>query len=311
MPNVDERHPFGRLLTAMVTPFTAAGGLDVGGAAALATWLVDEGGNDGLIISGTTGESPTTSDAEKEQLLRAVVQAVGDRASIVAGAATNDTAHSVHLAQTAERAGAHGLLVVSPYYSKPTQPGLIAHCRAVADATALPVMLYDIPARTATAFAVETLVTLAEHPQIVAVKDAKGDPGATAWTLARTDLAFYSGDDINNLPLLALGAVGVVSVVGHLVGARLRTLVDQVEAGDLAGARRTHSGLLPVITGVMTRMQGCMAVKAALAELGMPGGPVRLPLVDADEEQRARLRAELADGGVSLRPDRQPATASA
>lgn len=299
-PYAAPSRPFGQVLTAMVTPFHPDGALDVEGAAELATWLVDEGGNDGLVVSGTTGESPTTTDAEKEQLLRAVVEAVGDRASIVAGAATNDTAHSVHLARTAERAGAHGLLVVSPYYSKPPQAGLVQHCRTVADSTGLPVMLYDIPGRTATAFAVDTLVVLAEHPLIVAVKDAKGDIAAASWAMARSDLAFYSGDDIANLSMLALGGVGFVSVIGHLVGQRLRLMLTEFARGDTAAARDTHLSLLPVVTGVMTRMQGCVAVKAALSALGRPAGPVRLPLVAADAEQLARLRAELTDGGVSL-----------
>ncbi|HMA46425.1 MAG TPA: 4-hydroxy-tetrahydrodipicolinate synthase, partial [Frankiaceae bacterium] len=195
--------PFGRVLTAMVTPFTAEGSLDLDGAAALAAHLVDSG-NDGLVVSGTTGEAPTTSDEEKDRLLRAVVEAVGDRAPIVAGVGTNDTHHTVELARAAEKAGATGLLAVTPYYSKPPQAGLLAHFRAVAEATGLPVMLYDIPGRTATALETETIVRLAGHPRIVAVKDAKGDLGATSWVLARTDLAYYSGDDVTTLPLLSV-----------------------------------------------------------------------------------------------------------
>src|SRR5579875_1305137 len=215
----NDPRPCGRVLTAMVTPFTADGALDVEGAQRLATYLVDNG-NDGLVISGTTGESPTTTDDEKDRLLRAVVEAVGDRAKIVAGVGTNDTAHSIHLAQAAEKAGAHGALAVTPYYSKPPQSGLLAHFRAIADATALPVMLYDIPGRTATPIATETLVKLAEHPRIISVKDAKGDFEASSWVLARTDLAYYSGDNKNTLPLLSIGAVGVVGVPTHLTGLR-------------------------------------------------------------------------------------------
>src|SRR5450631_4864200 len=171
--------PWGRVLTAMVTPFTADGGLDLDGAQQLASYLVDHG-NDGLVISGTTGESPTTTDEEKDRLLRAVLEAVGDRATIVAGVGTNDTAHTCELARHAERAGAHGLLVVTPYYSKPPQSGLVAHFSAVADSTGLPVMLYDIPGRTGTPIATETLLQLAQHPRIIAVKDAKDDPAATS-----------------------------------------------------------------------------------------------------------------------------------
>ncbi len=291
--------PFGRLLTAMITPFTPDGGLDADGAARLAEHLVSHG-HDGLVVSGTTGESATTTDAEKERVLRAVVEAVGDRVAIVAGVGTNDTAHSVELARQAEKAGASGLLVVTPYYNRPTQAGLTAHFTAVADATALPVMLYDIPVRSGVQIETDTLVRLAEHDRIVANKDAKGSLAATSWVLARSDLAVYSGDDISTLPLLSVGACGLVSVVGHLVGERMAELIAAYLAGDVERARDLHLGLLPVFTGVMTRMQGVMAVKAALGRLGLPAGPVRLPLVDADEAQVALLVEELAAGGLQL-----------
>ena len=291
--------PFGRVLTAMVTPFTPEGALDTGGAAALATHLVDNG-NDGLVVSGTTGESPTTSDAEKDALLRAVVEAVGDRAHVIAGVGTNDTAHTLELARSAEKAGAHGLLVVTPYYNKPTQAGLLAHFTAAADATDLPVMVYDIPGRSGVPITTETLLRLAEHPRIVANKDAKGSIADTTAVLAGSDLVIYSGDDIMNLPLLSLGAAGFVSVVGHLVGQRLAAMAEAFLAGDVARAAALNAELLPVITAVMTRMQGAMAVKAALRRLGLPGGPVRLPLVDADEAETTRLVEELAAGGVVL-----------
>jgi 4-hydroxy-tetrahydrodipicolinate synthase len=224
---------------------------------------------------------------------------VGDRATVVAGVGTYDTAHSIERARDAERLGVDGLLVVTPYYSKPPQAGLLRHFTSVADSTDLPVMLYDIPPRSVVPIEVETLVRAAEHPRIVAVKDAKGDLGAVAWTLARTDLAYYSGEDMLNLPLLALGAVGVVSVVGHLVGQRLAELIAAVEAGDLARAREINNGLLPVYTGIF-RTQGAILVKAALRELHLPSGPVRPPLVDATPEQVAQLRKDLADGGISL-----------
>ena len=215
-PTSTPQTPFGRVLTAMVTPFTADGALDLDGAQRLAVHLVDAG-NDGLVLNGTTGESPTTSDAEKEQLVRAVLEAVGDRAVIVAGVGTNDTRHSVELARQAEQAGAHGLLTVTPYYNKPPQEGLYQHFTAIADATGLPVMLYDIPGRSGVPISTETIVRLAEHPRIVANKDAKGDLGRASWAIARSGLAWYSGDDMLNLPLLSVGAIGVVSVVGHLV----------------------------------------------------------------------------------------------
>lgn len=295
----DARRPFGRLLTAMVTPFQPDGTLDVAGAARLATYLVDEQGNDGLVISGTTGESPTTTDSEKDTLLRAVVAAVGDRARIVAGVGTNHTRHSVELAQAAERAGAHGALVVTPYYSKPPQPGLIQHFTAIADASELPLMLYDIPHRTGTAITSETMCRLAEHPRIVAVKDAKGDLPASAWVMARTDLAYYSGEDAVTLPLLSVGGVGVVGVPTHLFGRPTKAMIEAYERGDMAEALRLHRRSLPAYTGFF-RTQGVILTKAALNRLGLPAGPVRAPLVDATEEQTSQLRADCAEAGLDL-----------
>jgi 4-hydroxy-tetrahydrodipicolinate synthase len=292
--------PFGRMLTAMITPFTADGALDAEGAARLATYLVDEMRNDGLIISGTTGESPTTSNEEKDRLLRAVVEAVGDRAAVVAGVGTYDTAHSRELAQQAERAGVDGLLVVTPYYNKPPQEGLVAHFTAVADATGLPVILYDIPGRTGTAIATTTMVRLAQHPRIVAVKDAKGDFRAGSEVMAATDLVFYSGDDILNLPWLSVGAAGFVSVVGHVAGDRLHEMIDAYLAGRVTEARQIHLDLLPVVIGIMTRTQGAIMTKAALRLLGLPGGVTRSPLIDATQPQIEQLRTDLVAGGVKL-----------
>lgn len=284
----------------MVTPMTSDGAIDYDGAARLARYLVSDMRNDGLVISGTTGESPTTTDAEKDRLLRTVIEAVGDQATIVAGVGTNDTAHTCELARQAEAAGAAALLAVTPYYNKPPQNGLVAHFRAVADATALPVMLYDIPGRTATAIATESLLQLAEHPQIVAVKDAKDDPGAASLVMASTRLAYYCGTDMVNLPWLAIGAVGLVSVVGHVAGDRLHEMIDGYAAGDVAGALQIHRDLLPVYTGLF-RSQGVIMTKAALGLLGLPGGPVRGPLADATPAQIEQLRTDLVAGGVKLR----------
>ena len=295
----DPARPFGRVLTAMVTPFTEDGSLDLAGAQELAAHLVDRQAHDGLVVLGTTGEAPTVSDAEQHAVLEAVVDAVGDRAVVIAGVGTNDTAHSVDRARSAERLGVSGLLVVTPYYNKPPQAGLLRHFTTIADSTDLPVMLYDIPPRSVVPIEVETLVRAAEHPRIVAVKDAKGDLGAVAWTLARTDLAYYSGEDMLNLPLLALGAVGVVSVVGHLTGPRLAELIAAVESGDLVKARAVNESLLPIYTGIF-RTQGVIMVKAALHAIGLPAGPVRPPMVDATPEQLAQLRTDLAAGGIHL-----------
>ncbi|WP_181767889.1 4-hydroxy-tetrahydrodipicolinate synthase [Streptomyces albidus (ex Kaewkla and Franco 2022)] len=297
-PTSSPHTPFGRVLTAMVSPFTADGALDLDGAQRLAVHLVDAG-NDGLIINGTTGESPTTSDVEKAQLVRAVVEAVGDRAHVVAGAGTNDTAHSVELARDAAKAGAHGLLAVTPYYSKPPQEGLFRHFSAIADATDLPVMLYDIPGRSGVPINTETIVRLAEHPRIVANKDAKGDLGRASWAIATSGLAWYSGDDMLNLPLLSVGAVGYVSVVGHLVTPELRSMLEAHLSGDVTKATEIHQKLLPVFTG-MFRTQGVITTKAALTLSGLPAGPLRMPLVELSPEETQQLKHDLAHGGVQL-----------
>jgi 4-hydroxy-tetrahydrodipicolinate synthase len=291
--------PFGRMLTAMITPLTADGAVDYDGAGRLASYLVDDMSCDGLVISGTTGESPTTTDEEKDRLLRAVLAAVGDRATVVAGVGTNDTAHTCELARHAERAGAHGLLVVTPYYNKPPQSGLVAHFSAVADSTGLPVMLYDIPGRTGTQIATETLLQLAQHPRIIAVKDAKDDPAATSLVMAATDLVYYCGTDMLNLPWLALGAAGFVSVVGHVVGDRLYEMINAYATGDVSGALAIHRELLPVYTGIF-RNQGVIMTKAALGLLGLPAGPVRPPLADATSAEREHMRVDLVAGGVKL-----------
>jgi 4-hydroxy-tetrahydrodipicolinate synthase len=299
-PSTTSDAPFGRMLTAMVTPMTPDGAVDYDGAARLAAHLVDEQRHDGLVISGTTGESPTTSDDEKDRLLRAVLGAVGDRASVVAGVGTNDTSHTITLAERAQAAGAHGLLVVTPYYNKPPQEGLLAHFRAVADATGLPNLLYDIPGRAGVPIRTETLLRLAEHPRIIGVKDAKGDLFAGSQVMAQTDLVFYSGDDNLNLAWLSMGAAGVVSVVGHVAGSDLHEMIDAYRAGDVGRALAIHRRLLPVVAAIMTRTQGVIAVKAALNLLGLPSGGLRLPLVAADAEFAARLREDLITGGVKV-----------
>ncbi|MEV4103944.1 4-hydroxy-tetrahydrodipicolinate synthase [Nonomuraea sp. NPDC049649] len=292
--------PFGRMLTAMVTPFTPDGAVDYSAARRLATYLVDEQRNDGLIVSGTTGESPTTSDEEKARLLGTVLEAVGDRATVVAGAGTNDTRHSVELARQAAREGAHGLLVVTPYYNKPPQEGLYRHFSAVADATELPVMLYDIPGRSGVQIKTETLIRLAQHDRIVAVKDAKGDLFGASQVMNATDLAFYSGDDLLNLAWLSLGAAGFVSVIGHVVGDQLARMIQLHRNGDVEQARAIHRQVAPVVEGIMMSAGGAIMSKAALSMVGMPVGPVRLPLVPPTEKQIAELRACLVAGGVKL-----------
>jgi 4-hydroxy-tetrahydrodipicolinate synthase len=276
--------PFGRALCAMVTPFTEAGGLDLDGVQRLADRLVSEG-CDGLVLSGTTGESPTTTDTEKAALVTAVREAVGERASIVAGVGTFDTRHTVELALEAEKAGADGLLVVSPYYSRPPQDALEAHFRQIADATGLPLALYDIPGRTGTRIEPDTMIRLAEHPRIVAVKDCSYDFLAAQKVLSRTDLAYYAGCDEHNLALYAVGAAGYISTVANVVPAQLRAVLDAFDAGDTAQAARLQQHATPLIELMMSAgLPGSVTTKALLNELNLPAGPVRAPLRPAGRE---------------------------
>ncbi|MGG5260736.1 4-hydroxy-tetrahydrodipicolinate synthase [Phycicoccus avicenniae] len=286
--------PFGRVLTAMVTPMSPGGAVDEAGVDALVEHLLATG-HDGVVVNGTTGEASTLTDDESVAVVRRVVEAAAGRLRVVAGCGSNDTAHAALMARRMAEAGADGLLLVSPYYNKPTQAGLVAHCRAVADATDLPVMLYDIPGRTAVAFAHDTLVELAAHPNIVAVKDAKGDLAASTRVLAATDLLWFSGEDALTLPLLAIGAVGTVSVVGHVTGSHYRAMVEAVDRGDLAEATRIHRGLVPVVDAIMSPSQGAIMAKAALVELGViEHATVRLPLVESPPEHLEALRSALA-----------------
>lgn len=289
--------PFGRLLTAMVTPFAADGSLDLTAAQRLATSLVDEHGHDGLVVNGTAGESPTTSDDEKAALLAAVLEAVGDRATVLTGVGTFDTQHSVELAREADRVGAHGLLVVTPYYSKPPQAGLVAHFTAVADATERPVMVYDIPHRSGVAITNPTMLRLAEHPRIVAVKDAKGDLAASAHVMAAAPLAYYSGEDALTLPLLSVGAVGIVGTSTHFCGPQVKAMIEAYGAGDPERALELHRRLLPIFTGIFAT-QGCILVKAGLELQGRGVGGLRLPQPSATAEESAALALALSAAGL-------------
>lgn len=282
----------------MVTPFTKDLEIDWAGVEKIAAHLVSTG-HDGIVVNGTTGEAPTTSDEEKIQIIKVVKKVVGPNIHVIAGAGNNETSHSVIQGQDAQNAGADGLLVVTPYYNKPPQSGVAAHFRAIADATDLPVMMYDIPHRTGIPIESDTIVSLFEHPRIVALKDAKGNVAETSWVIKRCGIPVYSGDDILNLPLLSVGAVGCVSVCGHTVGARLRELIDSWFSGNSERALEIHQELLPVYTGTF-RTQGAILTKAALNLMGLPGGFVRLPLVDATTEQIAQLRRDLTDGRVTL-----------
>lgn len=282
----------------MVTPMTPDGAVDTKGVAAVVEHLVATG-HDGVVVNGTTGESPTLSSAESIAMVESVKEAAGDRLAVTAGVGSNNTAHAIEMSQAATRAGADALLVVSPYYNKPTQAGLLAHTRAIADAAELPIMLYDIPGRTATPFAVDTLVALADHERILAVKDAKGDLWAASEVMAATDLLWFSGADEVNLAHLAQGAHGVVSVVGHVAGREYRAMVEAVDAGDLATARAIHHRLIPVTNAIMSTSQGAIMAKAALVELGViEHATVRLPYVEGPDEHLDILRKGLAASGI-------------
>lgn len=297
MPDTAAR-PFGSLLTAMVTPMKDDGSLDVKAAASLAVHLV-ENGHDGLVLNGTTGEAPTTHTPEKVELVRAVVDAVGDRALVLAGAGSNDTRHAVRMAEQAAEAGAHGLLVVTPYYSRPSQKGILQHTVAVADATDLPVMLYDVPGRTAVRYAPDTLDRLAEHPRVVAIKDATGDVQTALRAIDRTGLAWYSGDDGLLLPFLSVGAVGLVSMAAHLVGNELARVIAEFDRGDVAAARATFLSVAPVVELICGSGNGALRSKLTLALLGLiPSAAMRSPQVEADDDEVAQVRATLVALGL-------------
>jgi 4-hydroxy-tetrahydrodipicolinate synthase len=293
---IDVYTHFGTLLTAMVTPFGSDGSVDTEAAARLANHLVDAG-CDGLVVSGTTGESPTTADYEKLTLLRAVLEAVGDRARVIAGAGSNDTEHSIRLAEACAGVGAHGLLVVTPYYSKPPQAGLIAHFTAIADATALPVLLYDIPPRSVVPIQPETIRRLASHPNIVGIKDAKGDLHTGAQLMAETGLAYYSGDDALNLPWLAVGATGFISVISHFVAGQLRHMLSAFQSGDVATARKINVAIGP-LCDAMSRLGGVTMAKAGLRLQGIDVGNPRLPQVPATSDQIDALAADMRAASV-------------
>ncbi|MGQ4518486.1 4-hydroxy-tetrahydrodipicolinate synthase [Dermabacteraceae bacterium CCM 9520] len=285
--------PFGAVTTAMVTPFSEDGErVDLDAAQRLAKYLIERG-NDGLVINGTTGESPTTSDDEKIALLQAVRDAVGADVPLLAGVGSNNTAHTLSLTERAIASGADGLLVVTPYYSKPSQAGLIAHTLRVADLAQQAdkqVMLYDIPGRSGVALAPETIRELAQHPAITCVKDAKGNFQESGVLLHEGEITYYSGDDAANLPWLAMGAAGMVSVVAHVASPAYARMVAAFDAGDNAEAGRIHRALAPVVEAVMGKMPGAVAAKLALRHAGvLTNAAMRLPLVQASSDQERAL----------------------
>jgi 4-hydroxy-tetrahydrodipicolinate synthase len=289
---------FGAVVTAMVTPFREDHGLDVDGAQRLASWLVDHG-SDAIVVAGSTGESPTLTHREKDQLFRAVGDAIRGRAKLICGAGTYSTAESLELAQAAENADADGILVVTPYYNKPPQRGLIAHFERIAGATDLPIIAYNIPGRTATRIEHDTLLRLAEHPNIVAVKDSTGDFQGISTLIAEAPEGFevYSGDDWATFGYACLGAVGVVSVASHLVGPQIRQMIELIDTGDVPAARKLHEELSPLFNALFVTSNP-IPLKAALQMVGRPAGEPRLPLVPATRQERERVRKALEDAGL-------------
>ena len=290
------RQIFGEFSVAMVTPFKADGDLDVATGVRLASHLVDKG-VDSLVLAGTTGESPTTSAAEKLELLTAVRSEMPSHVKVIAGVGSYDTRTSVELARQASSAGADGVLLVTPYYSKPSQEGVIMHSLAVADASEVPVCLYDIPGRSAIPLDTDTIIRLAQHPNIAALKDAKGDFAAAAPLMESTGLGWYCGDDSLTIPWLALGCAGTISVIGHLAPVELRQMLTCIEEGDLARAREINATLTPLYEA-QARYGGVSLVKAALKLQGLPVGEPRLPLMDLSTAQYDVLAEDLTKAGV-------------
>ena len=285
--------PFGEMLTAMITPFDDAGGVDHERTWRLARFLVDTG-SDGLVVTGTTGESPTLSSDEKVALYRTVVDAVGDRAKVIAGTGTYDTADSVHLSKRAAEMGVHGLMAVTPYYNKPEQAGIRAHFEAIADSTDLPILVYNIPGRTGRRIELATLAALAEHPNVVATKDAVMDLDFTSETVrVIPKLAVYSGQDSYTWPMMAVGAVGVVSVISHLVGRQVKAMVSAANSGDYPEAKRLHQALLPMCWACFLESNPS-PVKSAMSALWEPVGHPRLPMVDASEHTVQAIKDAMA-----------------
>ncbi|MDU7287605.1 4-hydroxy-tetrahydrodipicolinate synthase [Corynebacterium kroppenstedtii] len=287
---------FGTIAVAMVTPFDSDGHVDISAGVSLAKHLVDQG-CDSLVLAGTTGESPTTTVEEKLRLLKAVKQEVGDSARIIAGSGTNNTATSIELSRASAEAGADGLLVVTPYYSKPGQEGIYQHFTAVADAVDVPVMIYDIPSRTVIPVAMETLTRLSEHPRIAAVKDAKGNLAEALELIQSTELAWYSGDDPINLPWLSVGATGLISVVGHIAAPVLRRMYDAYDSGDLPEAQRLSASLSPLYRA-QARFGGVSFAKAALHLQGITVGEPRLPQISLSPSQLDELAHDMRKAGV-------------
>lgn len=318
MSSAAQANPFGQVLVALVTPFTADGEVDWAGVESHVESVIS-GGADGIVVTGTTGETSTLTDEEKVQLVRVAKSVSAGRAKIITGGPSNETAHAIELAKKSAEAGADGVMIVTPYYNKPTQAGVLTHFRMIADATDLPVILYDIPGRSGIPIRYETIVRAAKHPNILAVKDAKGDFSEVSRVLNETDLLYFSGDDANVLPHMAIGAVGLIGVTANVAPHPYRILVDAVNKGDLATATSMHKALEPLVRAVMSHIPGTVSSKYILHGLGRIGSPrVRLPLVGPEDAEAALIEDDIARvreiPGLDLsdfRPDRNAAAGGA
>ena len=313
-----EHNPFGQVLVAMVTPMTLEGEVDWPGVESLMDSLISRGA-DGLVVTGTTGETSTLTDAEKIRLVTTGKSVAAGRAKIITGGGSNETAHAIELYKASEKAGADGVMVVTPYYNKPTQAGVLTHFRLIADATELPMLMYDIPGRSGIQITYETILRAAKHPNIVAVKDAKGDLAEVSRVMNQTDLLYFAGDDANALPTLAIGGTGLIGVTANIAPELYRIMVDAVNAGKLAEATEQHKSLEPLVRATMTHVPGTVAVKYILHGLGRISSPrVRLPLVGPEEAEAAEIEADIdlveTVPGVdfsNFRPDRNAAAGGA
>ena len=312
------QNPFGQVLVALVTPFTADGEVDWAGVEKHIDDVIVAGA-DGIVVTGTTGETSTLTDPEKLRLVEVGKSVAGGRAKIITGGGSNETAHAIQLYKQSEKAGADGVMIVTPYYNKPTQAGVLTHFRMIADSTDLPVILYDIPGRTGIPIKYETILRIAKHPNVLAIKDAKGDFSEVSRVLNQTDLMYFSGDDANALPHLAIGATGLIGVTANIAAQPYRTIVDAVNRGDLAAATAEHKRLEPLVRAVMTHVPGTVSAKYILHGLGRISSPrVRLPLVGPEEWEAAMIEDELAlvrdvPGAdfSNFRPDRNAAAGGA
>ena len=309
---------FGQVLVALVTPMNAEGEVDWPAVEKHIDYVISNGA-DGVVVTGTTGETSTLTDAEKLKLVEVGKSVAAGRAKIITGGGSNETAHAIQLYKASEKAGADGVMIVTPYYNKPTQAGVLTHFRLIADATDLPVILYDIPGRAGIPIQFETMLRAAKHPNIVAIKDAKGDFAQASRVMNETDLLYFSGDDSNVLPHLSIGATGLIGVTANVAPAAYREMVDATNRNDFHHALKVHNSLEPLVRAVMTHVPGTVAAKYVLSGLGLIDSPrVRLPLVGPEESEAARIEADIDLVGQvtglefsNFRPDRNAAAGGA